>query len=701
LHQRTPVRIESARAELREQLRTLGGILLVGTLVLIALVLVSALTNDLQNGLLIYGSGVVLHVLHWQWLRWRPTRTVAVSHCLLYFVWVTLILALRAGGMTAPAAFVYPPLVLMAGLVWSGRAALGMAILTSASGAALLWSEHRGWLPPSAAGQTPFQLWLVMTACVMITASLIRFALGTIARSNEERLDNERRFADLVRAAPDAMLFVDRQGLVRGANPALRERFGHSPEAIAGQSLDSLGLFEAHALCGLRAQIAATLADGSPRTAEWPARYNDGSSHPVEAHSYRVDDAGHESRVCVSIRDLGEREQRRKLEERLREGQRLEALGRLAGGVAHDFNNLLTVILSSADLIAMSGGRPSEELTAISDSAKRAALLTRQLLAFGRRQVLLAESVDLSAAIEQALPLLKRLLHAEIKLEFTASANRCYAAVDRSQLDQILINLVVNARDAMPRGGTVTIECSRSEASTAQPASHGWVWFRVSDTGVGIPPELQSRIFEPFFTTKRGERGSGLGLSTVHGIVTQSGGSVRIESAPDAGSSFHVTLPGAAAPRAPVDRGARPAETKVSIARVLVVDDDAPVRTVLRAILESGGHEVTAVDSAADALRAIDRESGRFDLLLTDVVMSGMSGPALAASARQRQPGLRVLYTSGHAEEMLDARGVLSSAQHFIAKPFVARELLLRVEQILTDAPTPSAPALADPESRA
>jgi two-component system, cell cycle sensor histidine kinase and response regulator CckA len=698
---RTAAPNEAGRADLREQLRTLGGILRVGALVLSAMVVVSALTSALHNGLLIYGTGVILHLLHWQWLRKRPARIVAVSHCLLYFVWVTLILAFHTGGMSAPAVCVYPPLVLMAGLVWSGRAALGMAVLTSASGAALLWLQTRGWLPPPAVDDAPFRLWLVMTACVVITASLIRFALGTIARSNEERLDNERRFADLVRAAPDAMLFIDREGLVRGANPALQARFGVPPEGIAGRSLDSLGLFDAQALAGLQAQITASLVDGSPRTAEWPVKYRDGSTHPVEAHCYRVDGAGRDSRVCVSIRDLGEREQRRKLEARLREGQRLEALGRLAGGVAHDFNNLLTVILSSTDLIAMTNGHASEELTAIGDSAKRAALLTRQLLAFGRRQVLLAESVDLSAAIAQALPLLERLLHAEITLKFIRTPDPCYAAVDRSQLDQILINLVVNARDAMPRGGTVTIECGPDRAGAAQPASHGWVWFRVSDTGVGIPREIQDRIFEPFFTTKRGERGTGLGLSTVHGIVTQSGGSIRIESALDIGTSFHVTLPGAAPPEPRADQASRPAEPNPSVARVLVVDDDSAVRAVMRAILASAGHDVTAVESAADALRAIDRDSRRFDLLLTDVVMSGMSGPTLAASARQRQPGLRVLYTSGHAEELLDARGVLSSARHFIAKPFVARELLRRVEQILVDPPMPSTAPLAEPEPQA
>jgi two-component system cell cycle sensor histidine kinase/response regulator CckA len=451
-----------------------------------------------------------------------------------------------------------------------------------------------------------------------------------------------------------------------------------------------------------KAQLAATLIDGSPRTAEWPAKHKDGSFHPVEVRCYRVDGAAHDSRVCVSIRDLSEREQRRKLEERLREGQRLEALGRLAGGVAHDFNNLLTVILSSTDLIAMSSdGRPSDELTAIADSAKRAALLTRQLLAFGRRQVLLAESVELNRAIEQLLPLLERLLHAEIKLEFVWHSEPCYAAVDRSQLDQILINLVVNARDAMPSGGTVAIECGLTRSGSGEPDGHGWAWFRVSDTGVGISPEIQDRIFEPFFTTKRGERGTGLGLSTVHGIVTQSGGSVRIESQLGAGATFYVTLPGTAAPATVIDRGAHPAPPKAANARVLVVDDDSPVRTVMRAILESGGHEVTAVESAADALQAIDGEPGRFDLLLTDVVMSGMNGPTLAASARQRQPGLRVLYTSGHTEELLDARGVLSSAKHFIAKPFVARELLLRVEQILADPPLPSAAPLAEPRSRA
>src|SRR5262245_1377379 len=547
---------------LRQRVRTLDGILRVGAGVLAAILLVSLVTERSWVPVLVYGPGIALHLAHLWWLRRGVFRTVAISHCLTYFAWVTTILVFRVGGLGPQAAMVYPPLVLMAGLVWSRRAAVGMALLVSAAGFLLAALEKSGVLP-APQRSSPWQLWLVMSGCVVVTAALIRFALGIIVRAAEER---------------------------------------------------------------------------------------------------------------------------RMLEERLRDAQRVDALGRLAGGVAHDFNNLLTVILASADLLEPELPEGSQEVQSIRDAATRAAGLTRQLLAFGRRQVLVAESVELGQAMQDARPLLERLLHEEVRLELRpASAEACCIVVDRSQLQLVLMNLVLNARDAMPRGGVISLEWGdgRPPAKSIPELEVPSAWIAVRDTGSGIVPEIRSRIFEPFFTTKEPGRGTGLGLATVHGIVRQSGGTIWFETELGAGTTFYVLLPRSEQSPRPAHKPQEPAHARPG-ASVLVVEDEPALRSAVKAILEKGGYSVAEAGSGEEAMHLLERSRPPFDLMLPDAVMFATTDAEPAREARARQPGLRVLFTPGHSDEMVAARGVRSSEAEFVPKPFTAEDLLPRVAEALS-----------------
>jgi PAS domain S-box-containing protein len=690
-----------SEAQPSEHERTLRGVLRVGAIVLTAMVVTAPLTGlGLRRGLMQYGPGVVLHLGHLYWLKYGKVSVVAISHCMTYFVWVTLLLALAAGGMTAPAAFVYPPLVVMAGLVWSGRAAIAMALLTSAAGLLLAVLSEQDVLPPDTSGPTPIRLWMVMTACVVVTAALMRFALDVIERSNRERLRNAARFADLVRAAPDAMVFVSRDFVTRAGNPALERMLGRPVTDVIGKRFNQLGLFSGEAETQLEARMEHTLQDGKPRVLELLVKPAAGVERPVEVLINRVGGERRRFRIHLNIRDITERAQSARLQEQLRKGQRLESLGRLAGGVAHDFNNMLTIILGSVELLQRRS--PSEETQAIKEAATRAVSLTRQLLAFGRRQVLQAESVELGRAFEEARPLLERLLHEEIRLEVMRPPRPVYAVVDRAQLDQVLINLVVNARDAMPRGGSIRLECGECQpvpspvpdmTPGAEESAAKMIWIAVTDTGVGLAPDVRDRIFEPFFTTKGAGLGTGLGLATVHGIVAQSGGEIRVESEVGRGTRFYVTLPRGQAPSTDGARAKAGAPQKPS-ARLLVVEDEPALRTVVKAMLESGGYSVAVAPSPLQALELLTAAKPRFDLLLTDVVMYGMSGPELARNARARQPELRVLFISGHADELIEARGALRTDVQFIAKPFMTDALLRRVAEVLAM----SAPALPEAE---
>jgi PAS domain S-box-containing protein len=402
-----------------------------------------------------------------------------------------------------------------------------------------------------------------------------------------------------------------------------------------------------------------------------------------------VRDAGGRPRHLVGAwLDITER---RALEEQLLQAQKMESVGRLAGGVAHDFNNLLTVITGAVDLAAAGFGEGDPLLTELQEiraAAERATSLTRQLLAFSRRQIFQPRVLNLNDVLADMEPMLRRLLGEDIVLTIAAERGLGNARVDPAQLNQVIMNLVVNSRDAMPRGGALTLETANVELDDAYARRHvgvtpgSYVMLAVTDTGTGMDEATRRRVFEPFFTTKEPGRGTGLGLSTVYGIVKQSGGNVWVYSEPGVGTTFKIYLPRVAAP---VDaaRPAAAAARRGGAETILVVEDQPELRAVTQRMLARAGYRVLAAGTAEEALGVAERQRGPIHLLVTDVVMPAMRGPELAARLAALHPETRVLYVSGYAENAIVHQGVLDEGTEFLSKPYDAATLTERVRQVL------------------
>ena len=384
----------------------------------------------------------------------------------------------------------------------------------------------------------------------------------------------------------------------------------------------------------------------------------------------------------------------RRSEEQLRQAQKMEAVGQLAGGIAHDFNNLLTAILSYCDLLleeVRQGDPLRGDIEQIRQAGQRAAGLTRQLLAFSRRQVLQPKVMSLNTIVTETDGMLRRLLGADIVLDVSCDPGLWYVLADPGQIEQVLVNLVVNARDAMPQGGKVSVTTSNREIPTESSTrpngvrAGSYVALEVTDGGVGIEMANHARIFEPFFTTKEPGKGTGLGLSTVYGIVQQSGGHITLDSAPGRGATFTVFLPrhiGSEPPAASkVDRRRLPGGTET----LLLVEDEAAVRSSARRLLERQGYHVLEARHGADALRIVE-ESGRpIDLVVTDLVMPEMGGKELAERLRTHRPGLKVLFMSGYTEKAISSGGVMPPHTGFVEKPFTVEQLMRRLREILDE----------------
>ncbi len=384
--------------------------------------------------------------------------------------------------------------------------------------------------------------------------------------------------------------------------------------------------------------------------------------------------------------------QRWQLEEQLRQSLKMEAIGRLAGGIAHDFNNLLTSILGYGDLVL---GRLPEsdpnrnDVEQIRVAGERAAALTQQLLAFSRRQVLEPKTLDLNTLVGEAGQMLRRLIGEDIVLELDLDPATGSIRADSSQVLQVVMNLAVNARDAMPRGGRVQIATTRANLAAARHfpgfaiAAGSYARLSVTDTGSGMDQETLSHIFEPFFTTKEKGRGTGLGLSTVYGVVKQSAGYILVESRPDAGTRFDLYFP--RVPEAPEG----PAEAIEAEPRqegsptVLLVEDEEGLRALAAKVLTANGYSVLEAADAAEAFEVDERHEGRVDLLLTDVVMPGLSGRELAERLLVRRPGMRVLYVSGYPKETLGEQNVILEGTAFLQKPFTPSSLIRKIESVL------------------
>ena len=385
---------------------------------------------------------------------------------------------------------------------------------------------------------------------------------------------------------------------------------------------------------------------------------------------------------------------RRRLEGQLRQAQKMEAVGLLAGGIAHDFNNILTVIIGGLSLLSRRlRGEPALEREAadIQQAALRAADLTGQLLAFSRRQPLRPRAVDPNAVVQGFHRLLGRVIGESVAVELALDPEVRHAWADPSQLEQVLLNLAINARDAMPHGGTLTIETANAQLDEHYAARHpevragAYVLLAVSDTGTGMDRAILARIFEPFFTTKSTGQGTGLGLATVYGVVKQSGGHVAAYSEPGRGSSFKVYLP-VADERATVEAPPAAAPAGPAGGTVLVAEDEHLVREIARRVLEEAGYRVLTADDG-DAALALASEThereGRTDLLLTDVVMPGMSGPELARRMQRSAPGLRVVFMSGYPAQAVAHHGVHAPGEHFLQKPFQPDALVAQVAEAL------------------
>jgi two-component system, cell cycle sensor histidine kinase and response regulator CckA len=383
---------------------------------------------------------------------------------------------------------------------------------------------------------------------------------------------------------------------------------------------------------------------------------------------------------------------RKLLEEQLMQSQKMEAVGQLAGGVAHDFNNILTAIVGYTDLLAAEFGadtRQLEDLEEIRKAARRAAALTRQLLSFSRKQVLEPRIVDINGVVMNLDKMLRSLMSENITLKMNLAEDLDAARVDPNQLEQVIMNLAINSRDAMPEGGTLTIETANAKLDDDYAARHisvipgDYVMLAVSDTGSGMTDDVKARIFEPFFTTKPAGRGTGLGLSTVYGIVKQSGGNIWLYSEPDKGTTFKIYLPAVQALPEDVGKPAPAEAPRQGSGTVLLVEDDEQLRRLTHRALAAQGYVILEADRGRTALELSRRHKGPIDLLLTDVVMPDTNGRKLADTLRASRPGLRVLYMSGYPDGAIMDHGMLEPGVAYLAKPFTTEAITRKVREVL------------------
>ncbi|MFA5908161.1 MAG: PAS domain S-box protein [Vicinamibacterales bacterium] len=491
-------------------------------------------------------------------------------------------------------------------------------------------------------------------------------------------------------ATANAIVITDRDGAIQWVNPAFTTMTGYDAHEAIGRNPRDLTKSGAHPQ-SFYDDMWKTLVAGMMWEGELINRRKDGTRYIEQQTITPVRNAAGEVTNYIGVkRDMTEQKQ---LQEQFQQAQKMEVIGRLAGGIAHDFNNLLTVINGTADLALLDLPEHSPlriEFEHIQEAGERAARLTRQLLAFSRKQVLAPAVVNLSAHVEGTAKMLQRLIGEDIKLVINTAPGLDDVFVDPGQFEQALLNLAVNARDAMPKGGSLTI-ATRNETLDADFAAHHpgvspgpYVMLSVTDTGIGMSPEVRARLFEPFFTTKEPGKGTGLGLATVYGVVNQSGGIVMVESEPGHGTCFTIVLP--RAERQP--QGFRTVPNKTvgrprGTEAILVVDDDEGLRMITARILRAAGYQVLTACEGQEALVVAGAHQGPLDALVTDVVMPGMSGPELAAALLLHRPGLKVLYTSGYTDDAMVRRNAATDAAHFIAKPYTATAFTIKLREIL------------------
>ncbi|MGB6787991.1 MAG: PAS domain S-box protein [Candidatus Acidiferrales bacterium] len=527
-----------------------------------------------------------------------------------------------------------------------------------------------------------------LVGLVLLFDVYVVFQQFQIYRFRRRLGEREELFRLISENAADMIALVNADGRRLYSSPSYKRLLGYSDKELQETTIyeqihpDDLSLVTATA--------NEARQSGTGRRVEYRIRRKDGNWLVVESTASLVRNHGKDEKMVIVNRDITERKQ---LEEQLYLSQKLEAIGRLSGGVAHDFNNLLGVIIGYSEALQkqMSADHPFREaIEEIQNAGNRAAALTQQLLAFSRKQVLEPKVVDLNIVVSDVQKMLRRLIGEDIELKIMLAKDLGMVKADRGQIDQVILNLAVNARDAMPKGGKLVIETLNAELTDSDVNRYRYVipgpytLLKVTDTGCGMDAELQSHIFEPFFTTKGQGKGTGLGLATVYGVIKQSGGYIWVESEAGKGATFKVYLPRVEELREAVPENEN-LERPVQRSRtILLVEDEHSLRKLTRNTLKGAGHTVLEASDAAEALGVASQAESPIDLLLTDVVMPGMSGRALADELTALRPGIKVLYMSGYTDGDVATHGVLQSGISFLRKPFTGDELVRRVDEILS-----------------
>jgi two-component system, cell cycle sensor histidine kinase and response regulator CckA len=538
--------------------------------------------------------------------------------------------------------------------------------------------------------------YLVKTSCdAAMLGRSIRYAVER-HHVRQQLAQTGRRFRHLIDNALDLITIVETDGTVTYASPAAERLLGVPADALEGSTLWDLVHFDDVApMQAMIETIVANPSASSPR--EFRVRAANGRWHTLEVIGQMMPETGGRQLVLNS-RDVSERKRTEQAlhdrEDQLRQAQKLEAIGRLAGSIAHDFSNVLTIIIGAGERLAdsLQAGDPRKrDLDAIRKGAEQATDMTQQLLAFSRRQVLAPAVLDVADVVNGVSRFLKPLIGERVQMRVAVGPNAGTIRADRTQFEQVVLNLAVNARDAMPDGGRLLISAQRERLTvptlvsgqTLPPGDYALI--EVSDTGVGMDTDVQARAFEPFFTTKDAGKGTGLGLSIVYGIVSQSGGVVKLTSAEGAGTTFSIYLPQAESPA--VEPAAQKRERPVvgGTEAILLVEDQDDVRELVRDMLQLGGYSVFDAAGPSQAEQFCRDHDTKIDLLLTDVVMPEASGRELAERVRRWRPGTKVLFMSGYPEYSGTSHGPTINNAHFLPKPFDRRGLLTRVREVLDD----------------
>ncbi len=610
---------------------------------------------------------------------------------------------LRYGVAVLSTALALIPTILLADVSESRLALFGVAVMVSA------W--YGGWKPGvvatafaltvsayfSLAGEhSPAQLRtaIIRLSLFFFLAMLICWLNAALRSAQENLRRSELNFRSLVTNAPYGICRCDSTGKILDANPAFVELLGHASAAeLIGQHIFSL-----YADNDKWFDLADYLRSSEPFTglpAEWKRKNN--TTTVVRVSGRSVANGGEGIVFELFAEDITER---RALEHQLRQSQKMEAVGRLAGGIAHDFNNLLMVILGYSEfLLERLGAEPHLRGPAqeISSAAERASSLTRQLLAFSRKQMLAPRVVNLNDVATENIKMLTRMIGEDIDLVMVPAPGLWAVRADAGQIDQVIMNLAVNARDAMPSGGKLTIETSNVTLDEEYARFHAplrpgeYVMMAISDTGAGMDSETQSHIFEPFFTTK-GTKGTGLGLSMVYGIVKQSSGYIWVFSEVDKGTTFKIYLPRVSSTGEPAAHVAAPIDYRKAepgTETILLVEDEANLRYLARQYLEKQGYKVIEAADGAVAMQIAVAHEATIHLLLTDVIMPGMNGRELAQRISEIRPNAKILYMSGYTENVIGHDGTLDAGVRLLQKPFNLRDLKSKVREVLDATPTP------------